>query len=170
GVFFGSLTKELKSVDLNGKDERTHIKSKYANRLVPSPDNQWIAFTNLHKLFVAPLNLNGKEIDLDNKSTSVPISILANDAGINIHWSADSKKVMWTLGSEYFSNEIKDRFTFLENSPKEIGETTKKGIEIGLKAQVDKPSGSIAFTNARIITMEGDEVIENGTIVIKENR
>src|SRR5690606_30086051 len=67
-------------------------------------------------------------------------------------------------------NEIKDRFTFLENSPKEIGETTKKGIEIGLKAQIDKPSGSIAFTNARIITMEGDEVIENGTIVIKENR
>ena len=170
GVFFGSLTKELKSVDLNGKDERTHIKSKYANRLVPSPDNQWIAFTNLHKLFVAPLNLNGKEIDLDNKSTSVPISILANDAGINIHWSADSKKVMWTLGSEYFSNEIKDRFTFLENSPKEIDEVTKKGIEIGLKAQVDKPSGSIAFTNARIITMEGDQVIENGTIVIKENR
>ena len=170
GVFFGSLTKELKSIDLNGKEERTHIKSKYANRLVPSPDNKWIAFTNLHKVFVAPLNLNGKELDIDNKSTSVPVSALANDAGINIHWSLDSKKVMWTLGSEYFSNEIKDRFTFLENSPKEIGETTKKGIEIGLKAQVDKPSGSIAFTNARIITMEGDEVIENGTIVIKENR
>ncbi|NNE76253.1 MAG: amidohydrolase family protein, partial [Pricia sp.] len=30
--------------------------------------------------------------------------------------------------------------------------------------------GSVAFTNARIITMEGDDVIENGTIVIKGNR
>src|SRR5690606_5807470 len=30
--------------------------------------------------------------------------------------------------------------------------------------------GRIAFTNARIITMEGDQVIENGTIVINQNK
>ncbi len=33
----------------------------------------------------------------------------------------------------------------------------------------DKPTGKIAFVGARIITMEGDEVIENGTILINEN-
>ncbi|MBQ0739914.1 amidohydrolase, partial [Aquimarina celericrescens] len=59
GTYFGALTKELKSVDLNGKDQKTHVKSKYANRLVPSPDNKWSAFTNLHKAFIAPLVLYG---------------------------------------------------------------------------------------------------------------
>ncbi|NJX17126.1 amidohydrolase, partial [Tamlana crocina] len=54
GYLFGSLTKSLKSVDLNGKDERTHMESKYGGRLVPSPDNKWVAFSNLHKAYVAP--------------------------------------------------------------------------------------------------------------------
>src|SRR5690606_35594359 len=47
---------------------------------------------------------------------------------------------------------------------------TVEGIKIGLQAPVDKPTGKIAFTNARIITMENDKVIENGTIVINGNK
>ena len=170
GAFFGELTKTLKSVDLNGKDERTHIQSKYANRLVPSPDNNWIVFSHLHKVYLAPLNLNGQTADLDNKSTAVPVSILAKDAGINLHWSVNSKQVMWTLGDTYFKNDIKDRFIFLPDSPNKVEEPSATGIAIGLKSKVDKPKGSIAFKNARIITMEGDEVIENGSIVINQNR
>ncbi len=170
GTYFGNLTKSLKSVDLNGKDVRTHVKSKYANRLVPSPDNKWIAFTNLHKAFVAPLVLNGKEIDLDNTSKYVPVSQIAKDAGINIHWSPDSKKVMWTLGDEYFSNALKNRFSFLPGGPKEMPKPDSTGIKVGLTLKTHKPSGSIAFTNATIITMEGDEVIENGTLVVTENK
>ncbi|WP_299443083.1 amidohydrolase family protein [uncultured Aquimarina sp.] len=169
GTYFGNLTKELKSVDLNGKDKKTHVKSKYANRLVPSPDNQWIAFTHLHKAYIAPLVINGKEIDLDNKSTFIPVSQISKDAGINLHWSKDSKKVFWTLGDEYFSNEIKDRFTFLPNSPEKVGEVVSKGVSIDLVVKTDAPSGKIAFTNARIITMEGDQVIEEGTIIINGN-
>jgi len=170
GTYFGNLTKKLISVNLDGADEREHISSKYANRLVPSPDNKWIAFTNLHKVFVAPLVMNGSSINLDNKSGSVPVSQVAKDAGINIHWSPDSKKVMWTLGDEYFSNELKNRFTFLPDSPEETPEMTTTGIKVGLTAPVDKPSGRIAFTNARIITMDGDKVIESGTIVINQDK
>ncbi|NAY90569.1 amidohydrolase family protein [Muricauda sp. JGD-17] len=170
GTYFGSLTKELKSVNLNGKDERLHVKSKYANRLVPSPDNEWIAYTVLHKAYVAPLVLNGKEIDLDNKTKAVPVSQISKDAGINLHWSADSKRVFWTLGDEYFANNIKDRYTFLPDSPEKAAKMDSVGIKVGLVHKTDKPSGRIAFTNARIITMEGDEVIENGTLVVNENK
>ena len=170
GTYFGSLTKKLISVDLNGQDQREHISSKYANRLVPSPDNKWIAFTHLHKLFVAPLMMTGQSISLDDKSKSVPVSALAEDAGINIHWSRDSQKIMWTLGNQYFSNMLKDRFTFLPGSPDKVGETTKKGVDIGLIVPRDKPSGVIAMTNARIITMEDEQVIENGTIIVDGDR
>lgn len=169
GTYFGALTKKLKSVNLNGEDEKTHIKSKYANRLVPSPDNKWIAFTNLHKAYIAPLLLNGKEIDLDNKSTIVPVSQIAKDAGINLHWSADSKTIHWTLGDAYFSNSIKERYTFLPGSPEKVAKMDSVGSPIGLTAKTDKPKGRIAFVNARIITMENDEVIESGTIIVNGN-
>lgn len=169
GTYFGNLTKSLKSVDLNGNKVRTHVKSKYANRLVPSPDNNWIAFTNLHQAYIAPLVINGQELNLDNKSKFVPIAQISKDAGINLHWSKDSKKIMWTLGDEYFSNNVEDRYTFLPNSPKEVAKPDSTGVKIGLEIKAHKPSGRIAFTNATIITMEGDEVIENGTIVINEN-
>ncbi|KAA1243090.1 amidohydrolase family protein [Aquimarina sp. RZ0] len=169
GTYFGNLTKELNSVDLNGKDKKIHVKSKYANRLVPSPDNQWIAFTQLHKAYIAPLLLNGKEIDLDNKSTAVPVSQISKDAGINLHWSKDSKKVFWTLGNEYFSNNIKDRFTFLADSTAEVSKISTQGVKINLTTKTDIPSGKIAFTNAHIITMEADHVIKNGTIIIQGN-
>ncbi len=169
GTYFGSLTKKLKSVNLNGEDERTHLKSKYANRLVPSPDNKWIAFTNLHKAYIAPLLMNGKEIDLDNKSTLVPVSQIAKDAGINLHWSKDSKTIHWTLGDTYFSNEIKDRYTFLPGSPEKVAKMDSIGSPIGLTAKTDKPKGRVAFVNARIITMENGEVIESGTIIVNGN-
>ncbi len=170
GTYFGSLTKKLISVNLEGNDEKEHISSKYANRLVVSPDNQWIAFTHLHKVYIAPLVFKGESIDLDKDSKSVPVTEIASDAGIGIHWSNDSKKVMWTLGDEYFSNEIKDRFTFLNGSPDTVSEPIKSGIKIGLKYPSDIPNGTTAFTHAKIITMEGDKTIEEGTIVITNNR
>jgi imidazolonepropionase-like amidohydrolase len=77
---------------------------------------------------------------------------------------------MWTLGEEYFSNDIKDRFTFLEGSPEKTPEITTEGIKINLRLETDKPKGQIVFKNARIITMNGDQVIEKGTIVIQGNR
>jgi len=170
GKFFGKLTKSLKSIDLNGKDEKTLVKSKYANRLVPSPDNNWIAFSNLHKAYLAPIPITGKTIDLDAKTKIVPVSQISKDAGLNLHWSKDSKKIHWTLGEEYFTNEISQRFTFLKNSPDSIPPATEKGIKVNLVAKSDRPSGKIAFQGARIITMEGDEVIENGTIIVHENK
>lgn len=170
GTYFGALTKKLISVNRNGQDQKEHLSSKYANWIVPSPDNKWVSFTNLHKLYVAPLAMTGKPIDLDNNSKSVPVAQLAKDAGINIHWSPDSKKVYWTLGDEYFSNELKNRYTFLPGSPDEVPELTNEGLKIGLKVPVDNPSGKIAFTNARIITMEGEDVIDNGTVLVNGHR
>ena len=170
GTYFGSLTKQLKSIDLNGMDKKIHVKSKYANRLVPSPNNEWIAFTHLHKAYIAPLVLNGKEIDLDKNTKYVPVSQISKDAGINLHWSSDSQKIFWTLGDEYFANEVKDKYTYLPGSPEKAAKIDSVGTKIGLVSKTHKPSGRIAFTNARIITMEGDEIIENGTIVVNENR
>lgn len=170
GYLMGRLTKTLKSFDLSGNDQRTHISSKHANRLVPSPDNKWIAFTHLHKAYLAPLVMTGQTVTLDNNTKSVPVSQITKDAGVNLHWSNDSKKIHWTLGDEYFTNKVSERFTFMEDATDSIPSITEQGTKIGLQVKTDIPGGSIAFTNARIITMKGQEVIENGSIVVEGNK
>src|SRR6185295_17032498 len=44
------------------------------------------------------------------------------------------------------------------------------GTNISFSRPYDVPSGKVAFTHARILTMKGDEVIENGTVVVDGNR
>lgn len=169
GTYFGNITKKLISVSLQGEAEKEHIISKYANRIVPSPNNKWVAFTNLHKVFVAPLVLDGKPINLDNKSKYVPVKEIAKDAGINIHWSNSSDTVYWTLGESYSSTKLIDTFSYL-NENNEATNTIETS-SINLELPVDIPTGSIALTNVRILTMEENEpIIERGTIIINENK
>jgi Tol biopolymer transport system component/imidazolonepropionase-like amidohydrolase len=169
GSFMGGLTKRLKSIDLNGKNERSHYKSKLANKLVPSKDNKWISFIHLHKLYVAPMVLNGSEINLDGNSKSFKVESLSKNAGINLHWSNNNDNVHWTLGDKYFTKSIVNNTTdpFAKTNLL-AGKNT--GIKVGLIAKADVPNGRVAFTNARLITMKGNQVIENGTIVIYKNK
>ncbi|SEE21315.1 amidohydrolase family protein [Polaribacter dokdonensis] len=169
GSFFGGLTKKLKSVDLNGKEERSHFSSKLANRLVPSPDNKWVAFIHLHKLYMAPFVTNGSEINLDNNTQSFKVESLSKNAGINLHWSSQNDKIFWTLGGNYIQKSIVNNSTdpFAKTN---LAENPESSIEIKLVTNSDIPEGRIAFKNARIITMNGDEVIEDGTIIIHNNK
>jgi imidazolonepropionase-like amidohydrolase len=95
---------------------------------------------------------------------------VAKDAGINLHWSNDGQKLHWTLGEEYFTVGLEDAFEFLRGeSDKELPLATKSGIDINLEMEFDEPSGMIAFTGGRIITMNGDKVIEKGTVLVEGN-
>lgn len=164
------LTRALISVNLQGKEARELVKSKYGQSLIPSPDDKWVAFTNLYKVYIAAMPMTGKVIELDGKATNVPVAQIANDAGISLHWAANSKSLNWTLGGEYFSVDINQRFLFMDGAPDSIPTIDTKGIEINLVLESDKPTGKIALEGARIITMNGDKVIENGTIVIDGNK
>ncbi len=169
-IFFQQRT-NFRSVDLNGQDEKHHFSSQYALGFTPSPDNKWIAFHELYKVYIAPMPQVGSDIDLSSTTQAIPVTHVAKDAGYNLHWSADGEKLHWTLGEEYFTVALDEAFEFLSDSKSEdlpLGDN--EGIRIGLELETDKPSGVVAFTNAHIITMNGDEVIENGTIVIRENR
>ncbi|MBC8052666.1 MAG: PD40 domain-containing protein [Sphingobacteriaceae bacterium] len=162
--------KAFKSMDLNGGSVRTHYTSKYANQFVPSPDGKWLAFNELFNAYITPLVSGNSSLDLSSANKSLPVTKVTRDAGISLHWSSDSKKLNWTLGSEYFSRDIKNTFSFVEGAPSNLPAADSTGIQIGLKLKSDVAEGKTAFINARIITMKGDEVIENGTILIEQNK
>lgn len=169
-IYYQART-NFRSVDLNGYDEKQHFTSEYAINFTPSPDDKWIAFTELYKVYVAPMPKTGSELNLHANTKSFPVTHVARDAGYNLQWSADGERLNWTLGEKYYTIELEEAFDFLNGGMNEelpLGESD--GISIGLELETDIPDGSVAFTNARIITMNGDEVIENGTIVVSENR
>jgi imidazolonepropionase-like amidohydrolase/Tol biopolymer transport system component len=162
--------KAFKSCDLNGGNIRTHYTSTYANAFIPSPDGKWMAFNELFNVYLTPLVTTGSPLDLSSGNKALPLKKLTRDAGSYIQWSADSKSLHWTLGPKYFSREIKNSFTFVEDAPEKLPAVDSTGLDIGLKLQAYKPEGRIALKGARIITMDGSEVIEKGTIIIYQNK
>lgn len=172
----GGLAKLYQSVRLDGGDERTHFTMKYPNTLVPSPDFEWVAFTELHNAFIAPFSKTGTAINLNpgdalaKNFKAIPVKQVTRDAGMYLHWSSDSQKLHWMLGPEYFTRSLTESFSFVEGAPDELPAIDTTGVSVGLTFETDVPTGMIAFTGARIITMVGDEVIENGTLVVDGNR
>jgi imidazolonepropionase-like amidohydrolase/Tol biopolymer transport system component len=57
-----------------------------------------------------------------------------------------------------------------DDEESEESESATEIYEIALDVPRARPSGQVAFTGARIITMNGTEVIGNGTVVIDGNR
>lgn len=172
-IFFQSNEGEnsaLKSCDLSGNEVRTHFTSKYTNMFVPSPDNKWIAYKELFKVYIAAFPETGRTIDLSANTKIIPCAQVSRDAGLSLHWSADSKKLNWILGDEYFSNDINKCFAYCYASADSVPPMDSVGLKINLVLNTDKPKQIIALKNARIITMKGDEVIENGTIIVTDNK
>ncbi|HJQ41148.1 MAG TPA: amidohydrolase family protein [Thermoanaerobaculia bacterium] len=173
-VFFMTFEDEgkraLRSVDIDGGDERTHVISAFATDFALSPDEKWLAWTEKFRARIAPFVRTGKTIDIGPDMKSMPVATVSRDAGEYIHWSSDGKRLYWSLGPELFSRDLKDAFAFLDGAPEKLPDAPEKGINIGFSQPYDVPSGRLALTGARIITMRGDEVIENGTIVIERNR
>ncbi len=170
GYLFGSLKKSYKSVNIQGADEKIHFKSTYANQYNVSPDSKWLAFGELHQVYIMPFNPSGQTFELSASTKALPVAKVSDDAGINLHWTKDSKKLHWTLGEKYYTVDVKNCFTFLEGSPDSIAEIKKEVITVDLELKTDIPEGIIAFEGAKIITMNGEEVIEEGVVLVENNR
>ncbi|MGZ3757288.1 MAG: amidohydrolase family protein [Mucilaginibacter sp.] len=162
--------KAYKVMDISGANQQTLYTSTYATQFNPSPDGKWMAFTELFNCYITPMVYTGSAQDLSASNHAIPLSKLTRDAGTYIHWSKDSKKLMWTLGPKYFTRDIRSAFPFAKADTDKTPVLDTVGIDIGLKLKTDVPDGKLAFKNARIITMKGDEVIENGTILIDHNK
>ncbi|HEX7846913.1 MAG TPA: amidohydrolase family protein, partial [Chitinophagaceae bacterium] len=166
----GGMNVNFASCKLDGSDDRTHLKSTYGSQFTVSPDEKWIAFIDLHKAYIAAFPQTGKTVDLGSGTTDFPVKQVAKDAGFNLHWSGNSKQLHYTLGSQYYTINVEDRFEFVAGKADSLFKMPEKGVDLGLSITMDKPQGLIAFTNARIITMKGNEVIDRGTVLVEGNK
>jgi len=175
-VFFSSRSggkRTLESIGLDGKERRTHLRSDNATEFRVSPDARWVTFRERFHVFVLPFLRTGGAIDVGPGTRSIPFAKASDAAGEYLHWSGDSKRLHWTLGPELFTRELTDVFAFLDGSSENESDkaaTAPEVLPIGFRHPSDMPGGQVAFVGARIVTMKGDEIIEDGTLVVDRNR
>lgn len=171
----------LLSVDLHGSDRRAHLVSDNAVAIIPSPDERYAAISERFHVHVAPLPLTGQPVTIGPNPGAYPAAQVSRDAGFNLHWSADSRRLYWSLGPELFQRELAETFAFFQDpagagSAGEAGSAQLKaapetaGLPIGFRAATARPAGTIALAGATVITMKGDEVLADATIIVEGNR
>ena len=160
----------LASLELDGSGERTHASSEAAVELRVSPDGRWLAFAERFQVVVTPFVATGKSVDVGPKTSAAPLAKLARDAGDNLRWSGDSKRLHWSLGPTLMSRDLTDSFAYLAGAPETLPEPTAAGIDLSFDVPYGKPAGKLALRGGRVVTMRGDEVIEDGVVVVDGNR
>lgn len=161
----------LISVGLSGQERRVHLLSENADQIVPSPDEEWVALVERFNAYIAVFPKTGQAVNIGPGTSDYPIRKVTRDAGTYLNWSQDSRKLYWSLGPELYSRDLTNTFTFVpgaKDSVQEQPDTT--GLNIAFQAETDNPTGSIALVGATVVSMKGDEIIPNGTVLVERNR
>jgi imidazolonepropionase-like amidohydrolase/Tol biopolymer transport system component len=160
----------LRTINLDRTDEKQLYLSAFAARFEVSPDEKWLAWQEKFNVYVTPFVRTGQSVDIGPDSKSIPVAKATKEGGNYLHWSGDSSKLYWSLGQELFERDLKDAFAFIAGAPEKLPPAPEHGVNVGFNATYDVPTGTLALTHARILTMKGDEVIDDGAIVIEGNR
>ena len=147
----------------DGHDVKAIAESEFATDIQLSPDGKSIAFLENHHIYVSAFTKTAKTISLGPKQKGLPSKQVSDIGGAYVHWSTDSKRLSWSVGPTLKTIEVQDAL---------FGEASNTDtVDLSLSVQADVPAGELVLSGARIITMDDERtVIENGTIVISENR
>ena len=115
---------------------------------VPEGDNVYLTPFPLGARATTP-------VKIDKRRGKLPVTQVSKEGGLFPRWR-DNDSIEFGSGPRHFIYDV----------------GTKKTDETAITLSVPRriPKGSIALTNARIITMENKQVIESGTVVVRNGR
>jgi Tol biopolymer transport system component len=188
----------LVSIRWDGTDPRTHLKVT-GQRIpeAPQPTNAgWIKMAPVgdkalvqvsNDVYVVSVPQIGETPTINlaaPESAEVPARKLSEVGGQFPAWSIDAKRVHWSIGRSHFVYDL-ERAQAIEDSVRRANAGQPRPdsaradtapryraveSQITLRAQRDIPQATALLRGARIITMKGDEVIERGDILVRNNR
>jgi hypothetical protein len=68
GFLFGSVAKAFKKYQSENPKNRSGFQYELYHQFCASPDNKWVAFTELYKVYMAPMPKTGQPIGLSAKT------------------------------------------------------------------------------------------------------
>jgi len=147
----------LVSVRPDGSDRRVHVVLPFADEIVPSPDGEWVAFAEGLNVYIAPMPAvaaGGTPRRIDKRGDE-DVRRLTLEGGLYPRWR-DASTLEFGSGVRYYSYDV--------------GSQRTDTAHIDLSVPRAIPTGTIAITGARILPMNGGDVIESGTIVVRAGR
>ncbi|MDH3269919.1 MAG: amidohydrolase family protein [Gemmatimonadota bacterium] len=153
---------------------------------------------NVYLITVPPVGGEAPTVSVA-ASSSVPTRRLTTVGGDFIGWNQDGSTAYYSIGRSFFSYDIATADSLIADSvavaraeaaspadEEEAEEATDEDeaesedegrpvyeaarVDVEIVVQKDRPEGVIALTNARLITMRGREVIDQGDLVVTDNR
>lgn len=169
------------------------------DEVVLSPDGRRAivrANRNVYMITVPPVGGEAPTVSVASSST-MPTRRLTTVGGDFVGWREDGAVAYWSIGRSFFQHDVARADSLVadsvataraepddpdaeedEEEEEQEEDEDENGApvyeaarwEVEIVVAKDKPSGAIALTNARLITMRGDEVIERGDVVVRDNR
>ena len=161
----------------------------------PSPDEVLLSPDGTHALVVANENVFlitvppvvGQAPAVAVSGAGVPTARLTRVGGDFIGWSADGNTAFYSIGRSYFQYDVRAAESAIRDSTLRADslalaggtrDTTQRGgpafqatrFDVTITAAKDRPRGTVVLRGARIVTMRGQQVIENGDVVVTDNR
>ncbi|QDE29498.1 amidohydrolase family protein [Shewanella polaris] len=165
-VYFMDFNKtpEFASIGMNGFEKRTHYTSDHATEFRLSPNGEHLAFAERFRVYVTPFAKHGETVAIGPKATNLPITQLSARAGESISWNGKNNQLYWTLGPDLYQADVDTQYAKAETK------VDPKITSISFKNKVDVPRGTVVFSGGKVITMENDHVIENGVVIVTDNK
>ena len=165
--------RQLISTDLSGQARRVHATGEMVNDFQVSPDGRFVAFRQNYAAFVMPLMPGTQDVSTDAKGTALPVTRVSAEGGDFMNWSGNGARLHYSMGPTLFSVETASAFAAApagENPPK--FQPPKTGVSLSMDVAAEKPSGTVALTGARIVTMAAKDggIIDDGVVVIRGDR
>ena len=183
----------LVSIRWDGTDEKTHVKVNGpappgggdpgpASLVLMAPAGDMALAQvrlDLYTLAVPYVGGETPEVSVaDPERASVPVRKLTEVGGQFPAWSADGRRAHWSIGNAHFIYDLDDaeaaeaaaRAAEAEEEDDDAPAYEPVEIRIPVDAIRDIPNGYGVLRGGRVITMRGNEVIENADVVVQGNR
>lgn len=156
---------QLVSTDLNGEARRIHATGDLTSDFQVAPDGRSVVFRQNYEAFLMPLMPGTQNVEIATEKAALPTVRLSQGGADFIHFSNGGTQVHWSVGPNLFTADTRGVYSG--------GYVPRQsGVSLSTTVAAAKPTGSVALTGARIVTMAGEDggVIEDGTILVQGDR
>ncbi len=139
---------------------RIHARFDFADEAVIAPDGRHVAFLEGDNVYLSPLpygQSRAKPVLVSKGAgrSALPVKQLSKTGGLFPNWRNNST-LEYGSAATYYAYDIAS------------GNTVENSVSLTVEKRI--PDGSVALTNARILTMRGKAILESATIVVTGSR
>ncbi len=189
----------LVSIRWDGSDEKEHARVRGAVpagatralaptvvRMAPRGDQALVELQRQIYAVTVPRIGVAPTLDVSNPADAAfPARRLTDIGGEFPAWSGDGRSVHWSLGNAHFTYDLDAARAFedsvaaaeeageeeeAEDGEEDDGAYRAHEVRVLVEARRDVPRGVAVLRGGRAVTMNGDQVVEDADIVVRDNR